>query len=575
MQPVENPLGFGSTDLLEFALLGLIAAGFLIWSQRVQQWFTAFATHTKSCMALLFVLPIALRLLLLPSHPAPTPDIYDEFSHLLVADTLLHLRLANQPHPLHQFFETFFVLQQPTYSSIYSLGQGMMLALGRLLTGSAWTGVLLSVGLFCALCYWMLRAWVTPAWALAGGLLAVIEFGPLNLWANCYWGGALAAAAGCLVFGALPRLTANWNRRDAALLGLGAGLHCITRQFESVLLLVCILLFFIPLLRAREQLQKLLRSTPYAIAAAAPFFVLILLQNKAVTQNWFELPEQLSQYQYGVPTSLTFQPIPEAHVPLTSQQEIDYKAQSLGHGLDPDSLSHFLLRLEFRVRYYRFFFLPALYVALFAFLFTLRDRRLLFVVGALSIFALGTSFFPYLLPHYLAAVTCLFVLIAIVGLERLSRVGIRDFPVGAEAVKLIALMGIAHFVLWYGSHLFEHTSVAADLGPYESWDVITHGDPHGRVAINHQLAAIPGKLVVLVRYSPRHIFQTEWVWNKADIDTSRIVWARDLGDAEDAKLKAYYPDRAFWLLQPDVRPPKLELYSPEQKPQTSVFEDVH
>lgn len=571
----ENPLGFASADLLELTLLGLIIAGFLIWSPAAQRRFTSFAASTKWCMALLFVLPIALRLLLLPNHPVPIPDIYDEFSHLLLADTLLHLRLANPPHALHQFFETFFVLQQPTYSSIYSLGQASMLALGRLLSGFAWTGVLISVGLLCGLCYWMLRAWIAPEWALAGGLLAVIEFGPLNLWTNCYWGGALPAAAGCLVFGALPRLGQSWRKRDAALLGLGASIHCITRQFESTLLFLCILLFFVPLFRRRDELKKLGRRIPYAIATAVPFLILILLQNKAVTHNWLELPEQLSQYQYGVPTSLTFQPVPVPHIPLTPQQQLDYKAQMLGHGLEPDSLSRFLLRLEFRVRYYRFFFLPALYIGLVAFLFAFGDPRLLYIVGVLAIFALGTNLFPYLLPHYLAAVTCLFVLLAIIGLERLSRSHIHKFAAGAEATKIVALICIAHFLLWYGSHLFENAAMADDFQPYETWDSINHGDPHGRFAINQQLAAIPGKLVVLVQYSPHHIFQNEWVWNAADIDASRVIWARDLGPTENRKLKAHYPDRQFLALQPDLQPPKLERYSSEQSPTTSVFENVH
>ena len=47
----------------------------------------------------------------------------------------------------------------------------------------------------------MLRGWTTPGWALIGGLLAVMEFGPLNQWTNSYWGGSLAAAAGCLATG--------------------------------------------------------------------------------------------------------------------------------------------------------------------------------------------------------------------------------------------------------------------------------------------------------------------------------------------------------------------------------------
>lgn len=234
--PANNPLGFAPADWLLAFLAGIFLFATFIWSPAAQRAFSTLAEKTGWCMALLWVLPIVLRLLLLPHHPVPTPEIYDEFSHLLVADTLLHGRLANPPHPFPQFFETFFELQRPTYSSIYPLGQGIVLALGKLVSGVPWTGVLVLSGAFCSSCYWMLRAWVVPNWALLGGLLAVIEFGPLSQWTNSYWGGALAATAGCLVFGALSRLRERWRNRDAILLGVGFGMHMLSRQFESLLL---------------------------------------------------------------------------------------------------------------------------------------------------------------------------------------------------------------------------------------------------------------------------------------------------------------------------------------------------
>jgi len=92
---------------------------------------------------------------------------------------------------------------------------------------------------------------------------------------------------------------------------------------------------------------------------------------------------------------------------------------------------------------------------------------------------------------------------------------------------------------------------------YETWNAIDHGDPGGRAAVQQQLERAPGKHLVFVRYWPQHIFQREWVYNAADIDGARIVWARDLGAAEDEKLRHYYPDRTVWLLEPDARPPKL------------------
>ena len=70
----------------------------------------------------------------------PIATVYDEASHLLVADTLRHWRLANPAHPLSRFFETFFVLQEPTRSSIYPLGQGLLMAA----FGNAWAGVIIA-----------------------------------------------------------------------------------------------------------------------------------------------------------------------------------------------------------------------------------------------------------------------------------------------------------------------------------------------------------------------------------------------------------------------------------------------
>jgi len=156
------------------------------------------------------------------------------------------------------------------------------------------------------------------------------------------------------------------------------------------------------------------------------------------------------------------------------------------------------------------------------------------------------------------------------GLRMLS-----DWRAGAEAARVLIYLCIAQFA-------FSYISVAMNRS--DTWDSIDFRVPEQRIAINRQLAATPGKLLVFVRYWPQHIFQNEWVYNDADIDRARVVWARDLGDTEDENLRKYYPDRTVLLLEPDARPPRLTPYQPAppatpEKPEENtvpkiVFEPV-
>jgi len=533
-------IGFTASDFIEFFVaLVFVALAWRSWGATLVH---RLAPKTAGCMLLLTLLPIALRLALLPQYPIPSPNVSDDFSYILIADTLRHFRLANPAHSLHQFFETYFVLQQPAYASIFPLGQGLILAIGWTIFGHPWAGVALSIGALCALCYWMLRAWTTPGWALVGGLLAVVEFGPLSQWMNSYWGGAVAASAGCLVFGAMPRLNSGGRARYAALLGLGIGIHWLCRPYETIFLVLSVIVFLLP------KWRSMARPAAWAVAAALPVIGISPLQNKAITGSWTTLPYQLSQYQYGVPTTFTFQAVPVPHSPLTREQQLDYEQQSQVHEI----AGNYWLRWVSRLRFYRFFFLAPLYLAIPLFLSRLRDLRFAWALLTILLFSLGTNFYPYFYTHYIAALTCLFLLIGVAGLERLS--GWNE-----QAAGILLFLCAAHFIFWYGLHASRNEDLYAAMTPFETWDAINHGDPQGRIATRRQLEAVPGRQLVFVRYWPQHQFQ-EWVHNAADIDGASIVWARDLGPEENQKLLRYYPDRTAWLLEPDARPPRLRPY---------------
>ena len=88
---------------------------------------------------------LLLRGALLPLPPPPVPDIPNEFSLRLQAQTFLSGRLANPVHTLGDFFEALYVNQAPAYAAVYFPGNSLPLLLGIAITGHPRAGVWLSM----------------------------------------------------------------------------------------------------------------------------------------------------------------------------------------------------------------------------------------------------------------------------------------------------------------------------------------------------------------------------------------------------------------------------------------------
>src|SRR5271166_6415255 len=233
-------------------------------------WASRFANQTfallervsrhKIVMCLLaMAMTMAIRLALLPRIPIPQPYVVDEYSYLLGAETFASGRLTNPMHPMWVHFETLHELMRPTYMSKYPPGQALFLAMGWKLLGHPWFGVWISFGLFGACLCWMLQNWVPPVYAVLCTAITLANISLLGYWMNSYWGGAVAASAGCLLLGALPRLARRVKSKDVVLAAIGLVLLANTRPYEGLVMSVAAIVALLFLRRRQHRsLAKLL-----------------------------------------------------------------------------------------------------------------------------------------------------------------------------------------------------------------------------------------------------------------------------------------------------------------------------
>ncbi|HXU21043.1 MAG TPA: hypothetical protein VN788_10715 [Verrucomicrobiae bacterium] len=520
------------------------------WFSGIEAWFQSLARRRILTAILLALLPLVLRLTVLPSEGVPIPRVEDEFEHLLVADTLLHGRLANPPHSNPDFFEAVYVLQRPAYSSIYPIGIGISLAIGRLLFGHPWGGVLLFVSLMCAGVYWMLLNWVSPGWALIGGVIAIMSFGPTSNWTNSYWCGGAAAFAGCLIFGALPRLIDNSQAFYGLVLGLGLSYAFLIRPFETILAAPCLVIFGF-LYRHGISWVHFRPKLMFVALGLVPGVLITALHNHAVTGKYSELPYALSRIEYGVPQTLSFQRAAVPEHALTPEQTEAYEFQKKDHD-SIATLSGWAGSLPGHFSVVRAYLGIALTPLLLVLPFCRFDRQLGWILSSIGLVIVGGSFYAYSQSHYVAPIIGIFFLLGIVTMKRLN-----EFRWGRTAVRLFLTLAICHFITLYA--LFAAgNSIPAITGKHKNLtsnaDVVT-SDPRSRII--DRLRRVGGDHLVFVKYvghNPRHI---QWIHNRADVDSSRIIWARDLGTQADMHLIQHYPSRAAWRVDTGLGEPAL------------------
>jgi hypothetical protein len=280
--------------------------------------------------------------------------------------------------------------------------------------------------------------------------------------------------------------------------------------------------------------------------------------NHRVFGNVLTLPYQLNRATYAVAPLFVWQapkPAPAYRHEIMKEFYLGFE-RTFFEGAR--TLPGFLERTGEKCLTSFFFFVgPALAAPLIMLPRALRDRRVRIVASTAAWMAVGLGVNAWFAPHYLAPFTAGIYAILLQSMRHLRSWRPSGQPVGfflvrASVVICLALAGLRLYAVQLNL-----------VGPWPSvcmW-YGSEGLGTARAEVQHRLESQPGRHLAIVRYGHGHDVVNEWVYNSADIEKSRVVWAREMDAQSNSELLRYFKDRSAWLVEPEATPATLSPYS--------------
>ena len=482
------------------------------------------------------------------------PKTHDDCSYVIGLRQLARFRLWYPPHPNPDFFDTFYVINQPVYASLYFPGTALLYVPADWLRLPTWLLPALASGAVVGLLYRVISELLNPPTGLLAALLTV----------SLSWFRMLSV----LVYSQVPLLLMTllllwawlrWRRNPhpgwALAMGAFAGWAAIIRPLDALCYALAVGLAMLAHVR-RDGLPSRhgLLHPALVVAGAIPFLSLQLLFNQGVTGRPTQTPYTFYLQRDQPGTSFGFHAHDPAQGPQsTLPQKRDYyqsfmvpRIRDHQPGTVLRTWSHRSLPMLFDAT------LPARVLVVFVPVsvlgLTTAPRRVLW--STLPLFVLGYALNTFFLEHYAAVVIPAVVLSVLLGLRALAEAWprFRDHILAGGTLLLVSASILSLYELNPVATLLDRD---AETRRRHEIDDETFRSPTLRF-VRQMEQRVQKPAVILFRYTPGDNVIEEPVYNTTVPfpDDAPVIRAHDLGDTRNLELFDYYarkqPDRMFY-----------------------------